>query len=152
MSLKDQLEKDFIEAYKARDISLSSILRLVKSSIKNAEIANKKELDDNEVISILKKEIKQRSESEAEYRKAGRNDLAEKELFEAEAISKYLPVQLNEEAISRAVDKAILELNAENMSDMGKVMAQLMKTHGPSLDGALASKIVKEKLSQKQNA
>lgn len=149
MSIKNQIEKDFIEAYKEKDAFTSGVLRLLKSSIKNTEIANKNELTDDETIAVLRKELKQRKETAAEYTKANKEEMAEKEILEAQVIEKYLPKQLDKDQLNAAVEEAIANVNATSIQDMGKVMAWLKDKFGSNLDGAEASNMVKEKLIQK---
>lgn len=149
MNLKQQIEKDFIEAYKAKEENKVSVLRLIKSSIKNTEINEKHELDDEAVMKILKKEIKQREDSISEYEKAGRSELAQKESAEAELIKAYLPEQLSLEETKQIVTDIISELGATNMADMGKVIGQVMQKAGAKVDGSKVSILVKEVLSNK---
>jgi uncharacterized protein YqeY len=148
MNLKEQIEKDFIEAYKAKDELKSSTLRMIKSAIKNKEIVAGKELDNSAVTDIVVKEIKQRRDSANEYKKGGRTELAEKEEKEIDILKIYIPEQLTEEEIIKIVDNAIAKTNASSISDIGKVMGVVMPEVKGKSDGTLVSKIVKEKLSK----
>lgn len=148
MTIKEQINADFIAAYKAHDEIRVSVLRMTKSSIQNAEIAKKETLNDSDIVAVLKKEIKQRKDSIAAYKDAGRNESAAQEEKEMEILSSYLPSQMSEEEIRKiAVDK-ISQLNASGMQDMGKVIGAIMQKHGDSVDGGMVSRIVKELLSK----
>lgn len=146
--LKEQIEKDFIEAYKSHEELKVSVLRMLKSSIKNAEIEKKTELNDSDVIAVIKKEVKQRKDSIEAYKEAGRNDSVEQENKEMELLSSYLPSQMSEEEIRTIAEEAITQTNASGMQDMGKVIGNIMQKHGDSVDGGTVSKIVKELLSK----
>jgi len=147
MTIKEQIEKDFLEAYKAHDELRVSVLRMLKSSIKNAEIDKKTELNDSDVIAVLKKEIKQRKDSIEAYKEAGRAESAEQETKEMELLSSYLPSQMSEEDIRTIAQEAITQTGASGMQDMGKVIGSIMQKHGDSVDGGTVSKVVKELLS-----
>jgi len=148
MAIKDRIEKDFIDAYKTHDELRVSVLRMTKSSIKNAEIAQKAELNDSDVIAVLKKEIKQRKDSIEAYKNASRDDSVAQEEKELEILSSYLPSQLSEGEIKKIAEEAIIQTNASGMQDMGKVIGLIMKDHGDSVDGGVVSRIVKELLSR----
>lgn len=149
MSLKEQINTDFLTAYKSHNDAEVSTLRMLKSSIQNAEIAKKGDVKDEEVISILKREIKQRQDAIETYAKAGETEKADAEKAEIEIITKYLPGQLDEAEIAKIVDETIKELNATDMSAMGQVIGKIMKDHGSEVDGSLVSRLVKEKLQNK---
>ena len=121
------------------------------SAIKDAEIANRtkenKGISDGDIMSILKKMIKQRNDSIAQFKSGGRNDLAEKEEKEVEILSKYKPEQLSEEEVTRKVKEAIKTSGASSMQDMGKVMGILNSSLAGSADMSMVSKIVKEELA-----
>jgi len=148
MSIKEQIEKDFIEAFKAKDDKRKNLLGMIKSAIKNKEIEIQKPLEDADVIEVLAKEAKKRKESAQAYKDGGREDLSENESAEAEMLAKYLPEQLSEEAVHEIVKATIAEVGASSMADMGKVIgAVVAKTKGQS-DGSVISKLVKEELSK----
>ncbi len=151
MSLKKKIEEKFNEALKAKDKNTYSTLRLVVSAIKDAEIASRtkgqKEMPDSELISILKKMIKQRNESCDVYKKAGRNELLENEKKEIEIISVFLPKQLSEEDTKKICQEAIKSSGASSMKDMGKVMGVLKSKHADTLDFSKVSLIIKELLN-----
>jgi len=148
MSIAEQINKDFIDAYKARDEKMKSLLSMIKSALKNKEIETQKPLEDSEVIDVLAKEAKKRKDSATAYEQGGRPELAAQEIAEAEMISKYLPEQLGEDAIREIIKATITELGASSMADMGKVIGAVVgKTKGQA-EGGLISRIVKEELSK----
>ena len=163
MNLKQQIDQDLISALKSKDELKSSVLRMVKSSIKNKEIALRQapskilgtsqggtpnELDDPTIIDVLSKEIKQRKDSIEQYQSGNRPELAEKEKKEIDIILEYLPEQMSEDKITKIIKDAITKSGASNMADMGKVMGIIMPEFKGKADGTLVSKIVKEKLSK----
>lgn len=147
MSLKEQIDKDFLEAYKSKDEAKSSVLRLLKSAIKNKEIALGKPLGDEDTLEVINKEVKQRRDSVEQYKTGNRPELAQKEEDESKILSHYLPEQMSEREVSEIIEKAIAKTNAQNMQDMGKVMGAIMPEVKGKADGSLVSKLVKEKLS-----
>ena len=146
MNLKEKIDSDLVDAIKNKDELKSSVLRMVKASIKNKEIALGKELDDLGGMEIIAKEIKQRKDSIEQFKVGNRSDLAEKEEKEITIISGYLPKQLSEEGVRKIIVEAIFKTNASSTQDMGKVMGMVMPQLKGKADGTLVSKIVKEKL------
>ena len=151
MSLKKQIENKLNEAIKAKDKNTYPTLRLVVSAIKDAEIAGRtkgqKELKDSDIISLLKKMIKQRNESCEVYKKAGRKELFENEIREIDVISVFLPKQLNDEETRKICQETIKSVGASSMKDMGKVMGALKSKYADSLDFSKVSSIIKELLN-----
>jgi hypothetical protein len=148
MSTLEQIEADFITAFKAKDDKTKSLLSMIKSAIKNKEIENQKPLEEADVIELLSKEAKKRRESAQAYKDGGREDLVEQELAEVEILKKYLPEQLGEEAAREIVKATIAEIGATSPADMGKVIgAVVAKTKGQA-EGGLISKLVKEELNK----
>ena len=151
MSLKKQIDEKLNEALKAKDKNTYPTLRLVVSAIKDAEIANRtkgqKEMSDSDIITILKKMIKQRNESCDVYKKAGRNELLDNETKEIKVISAFLPKQLNEEETKKVCQEAVKSVGASSMKDMGKVMGVLKSKHAESLDFSKVSSVIKEILN-----
>lgn len=145
MSIATQIERDFIKAYKDRDLELSSTLRLVKSALKNAEIAAKNTLSEDEEIKILRREMKQRDEAASEYERGGRSELAEKERREGKIISAYLPEEVSDEEIEKVVSEVILELSPDSRN-FGKIMGLVMGKIGKNADGSVVARIVKQKM------
>ena len=149
MSLQTKIEVKLGEALKAKDKETYSTLRLVVAAIKDAIIAKKiKEkniLPDADLMSLLKKMVKQRNDSCEAYKKAGRSELLAIETKEIEIISSFLPKQLNEEETRKICEDTIKSLGASSIKDMGKVMGQLKKTsNSDSLDFSKVSNIIKE--------
>ena len=146
MSLKDQLKEDMKAAMKAREegkIALS-VIRMVNSAIKNTEINDKIELNDNGVLGILAKEMKTRQDSLTEFEKAGREDLISHVKEEITVLQKYMPAQMTEDEIRDVVKKAIAECG-DNVN-MGNVMKHVMPNTKGRADGKLVNTIVKELL------
>ncbi len=124
------------------------VLRMMKSAIKNKEIEKMKALDEPEVMTVLNTLVKQRKDSIAQFRKGGREELAQKEEAEIKIIEEYLPAAASEEDIRQAIMEAMQETGAASMKDMGKVMkATMARLAGKTADGSRVSQMVKEKLS-----
>ncbi|MDR0268987.1 GatB/YqeY domain-containing protein [Paenibacillus sp.] len=144
MNLSERLNEDMIQAMKSKDKFKLSTIRMVRSTIKNLEIDLKRTLDDNEVLDILSREIKQRKDALQEFKKADRDDLAVNVEAEIEIIGQYLPEQLSEEEIKVIVQQTIQETGASSKADMGKVMSALMpKVKGRS-DGKVVNQVVQQ--------
>mgnify|MGYP006162374637 CR=1 FL=1 len=151
MSLKHQIEDKLNVALKAKDKNVYPTLRLIISSIKDAEIAGRskglKEITDSEITPLLKKMIKQRNESCEVYKKAGRNELLESEKKEIEIISKFLPKQLSEEETKKICNEVVKSVGATSMKDMGKVMGALKSKYADTIDFSKVNLIIKELLN-----
>ena len=155
MSLKEKIETNYKESLKAKDKFQISTYRLILSSIKDLEIANrsrveKKETDDEDIKKLFKKMIKQRSESIEIYKKNNRNDLLEVEQKEHEIISNFLPKQLGDDETKEICKKIVESIGASSIKDMGKVMGELKKKHSDEIDFSKAGSIIKEILNNKQ--
>ena len=151
MNLENKIDLKLSEALKNKDKNVYPTLRLVLSAIKDVKIQKKvKEgpLKDEEVISVLKKMIKQRNDSCDAYKKAGRDDLFNNERNEIKVISEFLPNQLNEEETLKICEEIIKNTQASSMKDMGKVMGVLKAKHGNVLDFSNVSKILKTLLNK----
>ncbi len=149
MSIKARLEEDMKNAMRERESGKFrlSVIRMVRASIKNAEINERRELNDDEVLGVLAKEMKMRRDSYEEFTKAGRADLAEAAQRETEILAAYMPAQLTSEEVRAQVLAVIQETGATGPKDMGKVMSALTpKTKGRA-DGKEVSVIVKELLA-----
>lgn len=147
MNLNEQLIEAMKTAMKARDSLRLNAIRLIRTAIKNREIDERRELNDQEVIGVLSTLVKQRKESAQVYREGGRPELAEKEEQELAIIQEFLPTQLGEEEIRAIIEAAVSETGAASMKDMGKVMKVVSgKTLGRA-DGRLVSELVKARLS-----
>ena len=153
MSLKDKIDTDYKNALKAKDKIQISTYRLILSGIKDLDISNrsgpnKKSTDDGDIKKLLKKMIKQRSESIDIYKKSNRKDLLEVEQKESEILSDYLPKQLSEEETKKICTETVSALGASSIKDMGKVMGELKKQYADSLDFAIAGSLLKELLNK----
>jgi uncharacterized protein YqeY len=154
MSLRESIESDYKTALKAKDKNKISTYRLILSGIKDLDINNrsgpeKKETDDEDIKKLLKKMIKQRSESIELYKKNNRADLKDIEEQEVVVISQYLPKQISEENTKKICEEVIKSTGANSMKDMGKVMGELKKSNPDSIDFSKAGAIIKELLNQK---
>ena len=150
MSLQSKIETKLNEALKNKDKKTYSTLRLVVAAIKDTLIAkklkDKQTLSDNDLISLLKKMVKQRNDSCEAYKKGGRNELVENEMSEIKIINEFLPKQLNEEETKKICADTIKNLGASSMKDMGKVIGVLKKNYADVLDFSKVSQIIKESL------
>ena len=147
MSLQEQISAALKDAMRARDEAKMSTLRLVLAAIKKREKEARSLLEDQEVISVITSQIKQRRESIEQYRKAGREDLAQTEENELQILQGYMPEQASEEEISRTLDEIIAEVGADSMKDMGKVMKAAMAKLAGKAEGGAINAMVKTKLS-----
>ncbi len=148
MTLQEKIQSDLAGAMRSKDALRLSVLRMMKSAVKNKEVEKMKSLDENEVVAVLNTLMKQRKESVEQFRQGGREELAQKEEAEIKIIQQYLPDAASEEDIRQAIDAAVQETGASSMKDMGKVMkAALARLAGKTADGARVSQMVKEKLS-----
>ena len=153
MSLKETIENEYKNALKSKDKNKISTYRLILSSIKDLDIVNrsgpnKKETDDDDIKKLLKKMVKQRSESIDIYKKNDRIDLLEVEQNEHDVLISFLPKQLSEEETKKICSEVISKLGANSIKDMGKVMGELKKTHPDEIDYAKAGPLIKKLLSQ----
>ena len=151
MSLQNKIETKLNEALKNKDKKTYSTLRLVVASIKDTLISkklkDKQTLSDNDLVSLLKKMVKQRNDSCEAYRKGGRNELVENEMSEIKIINEFLPKQLGEEETKKICLDAIKKVGANSIKDMGKVMGALKKEYSDVLDFSKVSKIIKDNLN-----
>ena len=154
MPLKEKIETNYNNSLKSKNKPEISTYRLILSSIKDLDIANrsgpnKKETDDEDIKKLLKKMIKQRDESIEIYKKNNRQDLLEIEQKEHEIISAFLPKQLGEEETKNICNEIIKKLNASSIKDMGKVMGALKNDYSDTLDFSKAGSYLKEALNKK---
>ena len=143
----NQLHDELKIAMKAGDKVAKTGLRNIIGKLKASQIDKGEPLTKEETLKILKSAAKELRESVEQYKKGGRDDLAEKELFELSLLAKYLPEQLSEGKIREIVKETIQASRAESMQDMGRVMGMLMKELAESADGKLVQQIVREELS-----
>ena len=153
MSLRDKIDTGYKNALKSKDKIQISTYRLILSGIKDLDISNrsgpnKKDTNDEDIKKLLKKMIKQRSESIDIYKKNNRKDLLEVEEKESEILSVYLPKQLGEEETKKICAETVSKLGASSIKDMGKVMGELKKQYADSLDFAKAGSVLKELLNK----
>ena len=154
MSLRDKIETDYKNALKSKDKNKISTYRLILSGLKDLDIQNrsgpnKKDTDDDDIKKLLRKMIKQRTESIEIYKKNNRQDLLQIEENEVKIMSEYLPKQLSEDDTKKLCEEVINKINASSLKDMGKAMGELKKNHTDSVDFSLAGKIIKEILNKK---
>ena len=153
MSIKEKINNEYKTALKSKDKNKISTYRLILSGVKDLDISNrsgpnKKETDDDDIKKLLKKMIKQRTESIEIYKKNNRKDLLEVEQNEFDIISSFLPKQLSEEETKKICAEMIGKLGAESIKDMGKVMGELKKQYPDNLDFSKAGPILKELLNK----
>ena len=148
MPLSEKIIADLTASMKAQDAPRTSTLRMVKAAMMNRKIDKGAELDDDDMLKLLRSLVKQRKDSVEQYEKARRKDLVDKEQAEITVIESYLPQPATEADIQQAVAAAIAETGATSMKDMGKVMkAAQTALAGKNADGKLVSEIVKSKLA-----
>ena len=153
MSLKETIEAEYKNALKSKDKIKISTYRLILSSIKDLDISNrsgpnKKETDDEDIKKLLKKMMKQRTESIDIYKKNNRSDLLEIEQNEFNILSSFLPKQLNAEDTKKICEETISKLGASSIKDMGKVMGELKKKHADEIDFSKAGALLKQILNK----
>lgn len=146
MTLKERIYKDMVDAMKGKDAFKKNILSMVRASILQVEKDTQKELDDEGVINVISREIKQRKEVLPDYEKSGRQDLVDKINREIEIMLDYLPQQLTEEEIDEIVTNVINEIGAINKNDIGRVMAKIMPMVKGRADGSIVKTIVSQHL------
>ena len=153
MFLKDKIDNDYKKVLKAKDKAKISTFRLILSSIKDLEISNrsgpnKKVTDNEDIKKLLKKMIKQRSESIEIYKKNNRQDLSEVEEGEVQVLTSYLPKQLSEEETNKVCKETIKKIGANSIKDIGKIMGELKKNYSDIIDFSKAGSILKTLLNK----
>ncbi len=146
MSLYSQIEKDYQQAFKNREESEVSTLRLLLAALKNEKIKKMVDLAEEDIIKIIKSEIKKRKEAIEEYQKAARQELADKEQAELIILEKYLPKQMNEQEIKKKVKEILAKITEKD--NLGQVMGQVMAELKDKADGSLVRKAVEEELNK----
>lgn len=146
----ERIDRDFTQALKSKDDFALSILRMLKAAILNAAIEKKRKVleTDEEVIEVIKREVKKLKDSLIDFKNGARPDLVEKTEKEIAILEKYLPEQMGEEKIREIVKKVIEELQPSGLADFGKVMGRVMKEVGGQADGSLVKKLVEEMLKE----
>ncbi|WP_294447465.1 GatB/YqeY domain-containing protein [uncultured Mailhella sp.] len=148
MSIAEQIDKDYIQAYKAKDQVKLGTLRLLKTAAKNRQVELMRPLEDNDYMDVLLREVKQRQDSIEQYNAAGRPDLAKKEAAEAAVLQGYLPAQLSEEELAEVVEKTVAPLLDGGMKNMGRAISAIMAEYKGRVDGKAVSAAVKARLQQ----
>ena len=141
------INDDMKEAMKSGDKFKLTVLRMLKSALQNEKISKNHDLDENEIIAVIKKQVKVRKDSIKEYTEYNRMDLVENLEHEIEILSKYLPEELSESEINKVIDEVFEELKPTSIKDMGNVMKELNPLLATKADMSIVSKIVKEKLN-----
>lgn len=148
MSLLNRLNDDMKQAMKNKEKEKLSVIRMLKASLQNEAIKHgKQELSEDEELTVLSREVKQRKDSLQEFLNAGREDLVEKIQTELTYVEIYMPKQLSEEEVSAIVQQTVAEVGATSKADMGKVMGAIMPKLKGKADGALVNKLVLQHLS-----
>ncbi|HMB13855.1 MAG TPA: GatB/YqeY domain-containing protein [Roseovarius sp.] len=152
MELRDRVNQALKQAMRDKDASRLATLRLINAAIKDQEIAGRSAdgtttVGDTEIMAILAKMTKQRNESVRAYEEGGRLDLAEREREEIEVIEEFLPRQLNDDEVAVAIDKAIADVGASSIRDMGKIMGKLKERHSGQMDFGAVGPQVKARLA-----
>lgn len=147
MKLKERLDADLKAAQKAKDKTRLTVIRMLKTVIKNREVEKRDELTEQELLQAVNSQVKSRKESIVEYKKGDRQDLVKKEEDELEVLKEYLPEELTEEELREIIEAAVTEAEAAGPKDMGKVMKIVTAKTTGRADGKVVSGMVKEKLS-----
>lgn len=145
--MKDKLQKDMIEAMKEHNKKKLDVIKLLKAAIQIEEINSKKELNDEEVMNIIVKQVKMRKDALADFEKAGRKDLIDSYNEEIVILNEYLPKALTEEEINKIIEDAFELIKPTSQSDMGKIMKEVSPKLKARADMGIVSKIIKDKLS-----
>ncbi|MCL5959355.1 MAG: GatB/YqeY domain-containing protein [Chloroflexi bacterium] len=149
MSLQDRIMEDLKDSMRRRDEIRVSVIRLLRASIKNAEVEKLRPLDDAEVLRVVEKEAKQRRESIYEFARGNRPDLVAREEAELAILLEYLPQQMSQDEVEAAARRVIAEVGATGPGDIGKVMPRLMAEVRGKADGRLVSQVVQGLLGTK---
>lgn len=147
MSLKEKINEDMKSAMRSKDVALLGTIRLIQAAIKQKEVDERILVDDNSIISIIEKMLKQRNDSIEAFKKANRIDLVDKEEFEVSVLKKYMPKQLSDEEVEKIIQEVIKKIGASSMREMGPVMAKAKEILSGKANMAEVSKIIKAKLS-----
>ena len=146
MSLKEQLKEDLKTAMRDKEVVKRDSIRAINTMIKQIEVDERRELDDEEVIKLIQRGIKQREEAITQYKAAGRDDLVQKEQEQVDVFMLYLPKQLTDEELELGMKEIIAETGATSMKDMGKVMGMATKKFAGVADGKRINEMVKKLL------
>ena len=145
--MKEEIQRDYIAAFKAKETMKKDVLGLLKGAIQNAEINKKEELTDEEILSIIEKQIKMRKDGVVEFEKAGRQNLADQYNEEIKILEKYMPEQLTEAEINKIIEETLESVKPDGMKDFGKIMKEIT----PKLKGRAniseVSNVIKSKIN-----
>jgi hypothetical protein len=142
MGLKDKLDEDLKTALRAKDDMRKSVLRMLRSELHNEEIAARGPIGEDDILNVISRQARKNRESISEFRKGGREDLAQKEEAELEILTEYLPAQLSQDDISAMALRTIQEVGASGPNDKGKVMGKLMPQVKGKADGGMVNNVV----------
>ena len=149
MSLEDKISQDYVLAMKARDSFTSSVLSFLRAQIKNVKVDKRLEaVPDEDVISVIKKQVKQRQDSITQFRAGGRVDLAEKEEKELAILKSYLPPEMSAEKLKSIVEEVVSASGATSIKDMGRVMKDVLSRVAGQADNQTIGVLVKERLNR----
>ncbi len=146
MTLLEQINEDMKEAMKSRESFKLNVIRMLKGAIQLEKINKKEDLTDDEIISVVNKQIKMRKDSIQEFSKANREDLVKQNEEEIKILTKYMPPQLSEEEVNKIIDEAFTSINPTSMKDMGKIMKEISPKLNGRADMGKVNVIVKSKL------
>ena len=146
--MRNQILEDLKQAMKAQDKLKLAVIRMVKGAMQMEELNKKRELNDDEVIAVISKQIKTRKESIVEFEKASRKDLIEQTTKEIEILNEYMPEQMSEEELIKIIDEVFSSVNPTSSSDMGKIMREITPLVKGKADMSLVSKLIKDKLNK----
>lgn len=148
MTLLEQIQKDMVSSMKEKDSFTLGVLRMVKGAVQLEAINKKKELSDDEVVSVIAKQIKMRNDSITEFEKAGRDDLVEQNKKEVVLLNKYMPAQLSDDEINNVIDKVFSMVNPSGIKDMGSIMKEISPRVKGKADMGKVNAIIKDRLSK----
>jgi uncharacterized protein YqeY len=149
MSLEDKISQDYVQAMKARDPFTSGVLSFLRAQIKNVKVDKRLEtVPDEDVISVIKKQAKQRQDSITQFKAGGRVDLAEKEEKELAVLKSYLPPEMSADKLTAIIEEAIKASGASSIKDMGRVMKDVLSRVAGQADNQTVGVLVKERLSK----
>lgn len=146
--MRDRILEDLKSAMKAQNKDVLSVIRMVKGAMQMEELNKKRPLTDEEMVSIISKQIKTRKESIVEFEKGNRNDLIEQTKKEIEILNTYMPEQMSEEEILKVIEEVFAKVNPTGISDLGKVMGQISPLVKGKADLGLVNKLIREKLTK----
>ncbi len=149
MSLEDKISQDYVIAMKARDSFTSSVLSFLRAQIKNVKVDKRLEaVSDEEVISVIKKQVKQRQDSITQFKAGGRADLADKEEKELLVLKSYLPAEMPEDKLKSIIEEVVIASGASSIKDMGRVMKDVLGRVAGQADNQTVGVLVKERLNR----